>query len=169
MLPTAADLQAEDPIALLLACHARIRKVTAGVRALAELPDPRDPRAAPTAREAARYLRVGLPLHAADEDLSLAPRLRVRGLSAREAAALDRMEDEHEHIEDGVPVVVAALERFVADPDTQPALVGAAAWLEDVLLAHIEAEEDAVFPACVRLEPRDLAGILVELRERRHA
>ena len=51
----------------------------------------------PTARACLRYFRQALPLHAADESVSLMPRLLV--VAPQVAAPLERMHGEHSEIE----------------------------------------------------------------------
>lgn len=158
----------ESPLDLLLECHGRMRRVVGAVRALAELDDPLDPRAVPTAEQARDYLRVAVRLHAEDEDLSVAPRLLRLALDQATRDAIATMDDEHEQIVVGVPRVVLALEAFLVDPvGEQPGLVPAAEWLEQVLLPHLDAEEAGVFPACSRLSQDDQATIVREMRLRR--
>ncbi|MCK6502037.1 hemerythrin domain-containing protein [Myxococcota bacterium] len=168
-LPSAAV--ATDPVAWLLDCHGRIRKVVGGVRALAGAAAD-DPRAAQTAQDCARYLRIGLPLHALDEDASLRPLLlRGPGAGAVERA-LDRMSSEHERIEAGLPQALDTLEAaaagvLVAGPLVAGPLAELAGWLEGLLLEHIAHEEQHILPAASQLSPADLALLARQMRARR--
>jgi len=170
----------EDPVAWLLECHARIRRVCRATQAVAQA-DPADPRRAPTAQDAARYLRMSLLLHAEDEDLSLEPRLRAASRARAQGRAealtlgrsLDRMHQEHLQIEAGLPAVVQLLEAVAtggAAPSSLPSpgdCQAAADWLSGLLLPHVDHEEAQIFPAAVMLSPQDKAAIAAELRARR--
>lgn len=85
----------DDVVARLADCHARIRAHCAEARALAALaPERVDPRAVVSAHSLRAYFGVALPLHAQDEDRSIAPRL------GPEAAALTReLDAQHARIE----------------------------------------------------------------------
>lgn len=79
-----------------------------GARRLAELADPSDPRGPAGAATCALYFREGLPLHAIDEDASLAPRLRPIA-PPDVVVALDHMTDEHECIHAANDAMLALL------------------------------------------------------------
>src|SRR5690606_25886197 len=91
-LRTSSD---QSLLELLTACHERIRRFTAMAVALTEpSAQSRPPSEVTDAADGVRrYLAVALPLHAADEELSITPRLRARAPSL--APALDRMCQEH--------------------------------------------------------------------------
>src|SRR5947209_5155592 len=93
-----ARQQAPDVQILLLACHERIRHFLALAGQLCESAAP----AAEVAAAAAavhRYFTVALPLHALDEDESLAPRLLRLDLPAAVRAAIGPMTAQHGPIE----------------------------------------------------------------------
>ncbi len=155
-----------DPVAAFLACHARIRTFCDGLSRMAALSDLGDPRVPASAAQAHRYFSIALPLHAADEDRSLAPRLHAvapdcDGLMealARDHAQIDqcllRLNPMLEALSQGEIVPVEALREQV---DT----------LRGILLPHIEREERELFPRCVALSEADRHEILTELFARR--
>lgn len=158
-----------DLAALLLECHQRIRDFCALARRLADTPAP-DAVIADAARRVHRYFAEALPLHVADEDVSLEPRLR--GRSRALDAALDRMSREHRA---HAPLVarLCELTRALADDPARLAGLGAelsslAQELERQLLDHLEQEERAVIPAIAEQLDADLrARVAAELAARR--
>jgi hemerythrin-like domain-containing protein len=168
-LRTGAAPAARDVLDEMLGCHERIRRFTAMAGQLAAAP------AAEVAEAAAavlRYFSVALPLHAEDEDLSLAPRLLATAVPAELRAALEAMTREHEPIEATLRDL-APLWSDLAAGDPRPASLGAAldagaARLDELFTPHLEKEERIIFPAArARLSPADLAAIRDELRARR--
>src|SRR5262245_31350447 len=81
-----------DLVDLLLACHERIRRFTAMAARLAATSAP-DAEVRDVAGQIRRYFAESFPLHLADEDEQLAPRLA--GTSAEVDAALAQMTTEH--------------------------------------------------------------------------
>ena len=156
---------AETAIDLLMACHERMHRYVGGVEQLVDLPD--SERARTAAAQCARYFRAGLPLHGADEDESLAPRLRELGLTDDEEAALERMEAEHEELHRGLPGLIAALEARSAGRPVE--LASHAAWIGPLLRGHMELEERSLFPRIAELSADERAEIVHEIRGRRHA
>jgi hemerythrin-like domain-containing protein len=155
-----------DPVAALAACHERIRTYTAGLARMAALPSLDDPRVPPSAAQAHRYFAEGLPLHAQDEDLSLAPRLlavvpEARGLMedlAADHVIIDRW------LAELLPLL-AALSK--GEPADQEALRRASDGLARVLIPHIEREERELFELCARLGEADRRAFGEELAARR--
>src|SRR5512137_2777551 len=85
-----------DAVDLLLECHVRIRAFLGMARRLGEARGEAPAALADAARQVHRYFAEALPLHARDEEESLAPRLR--GLDPgldRELAAMAREHGEH--------------------------------------------------------------------------
>jgi hypothetical protein len=159
----------EEPLDLLLACHERIHRYLAGAEAVVAFPDWRDPRAITTAKGCARYFRDALPLHAQDEDLSVAPRLRQLDLGSETQAALRQMTQEHDAIHAGCAAVVDALEDIVAGGPRSDALETALAPFAALLRAHVDAEERLIFGHLERLSVEERRAIVGELRGRRRA
>ncbi len=161
----------ESLVELLMACHERIRRFSALAIALAESTTAsRAPAEIADGADAVRrYFEVALPLHAADEDLAITPRL------ARHAPALvpvlawmhaDHVA--HRPLLDAVIELCAALARTPAEqPAIAPRLAPAAAALAAALIAHVDEEERTILPAIASLPAAEQAAIVVELRARR--
>lgn len=157
-----------DPIASMLECHERIRRFTEGLGRLAALDDLTDPRAPTAASQCARYFREGLPLHAADEDQSLAPRLRAAGVTRAVTEALDRMTDDHRETDAGMIDLLPMLDAIaIGAPPPVARLREGHRWLAGVLLPHVEMEELVIFPACEALAPDVRENVAHEMRLRR--
>jgi hypothetical protein len=125
----------EDAVDLLLACHARIRHFLALALRAGD-----DAEAIAAVR---RYFTEALPLHIADEDELLAPRVHVGDMS-----------DEHR-------AHAALVARLAAGE------MAAAVELAPLLLAHLDAEERDVFPLVRALPASERAEILAGMRARR--
>lgn len=159
-----------EPAVLLLECHQRIRDFCSLARRLTD-PGIPDDVTAEAARRVHRYFTEALPLHAADEDETLEPRLR--GRSGELDAALDRMSREHQAHQ---PLVarLCELTRVLAAAPAELANVGTelssvALRLEEQLLDHIEHEERTIIPAIAEyLPPRTRESIVAQFAARRH-
>lgn len=157
-----------DPFAWFAACHDRIRRFVGGLERLAALDDLTDPRVPPAAEQAARYFREGLPRHGEDEDLSLAPRLRARGLSPAVDAELTRMTADHAEMDQGLPALLADLDALAAGRAVDHAgLRARVAWLRDLLLDHLAREEAVIFPAGEALGEAERREMVQEMDARR--
>lgn len=150
-------------------CHAKIRHFIGLARAAGE--------AAATAEEiadacaqAARYFAEALPLHVADEEESLLPRLRGREPALD--VALTTMHDEHvEHDRHDAGALLASLRALQSAPTDsvlRSELSVIARRCEASLTRHLEQEERIIFPAIERLlSVSEQDAILLELRARR--
>jgi iron-sulfur cluster repair protein YtfE (RIC family) len=157
-----------DPVDSLIACHQRIRSFLAlAARAADEGGAPGE--IADACQRIERYFRQAMPLHVADEEDSILPRLRGR------EAALDRaladMHEQHTAHEAALAAFTAAAAALAADPAevARRRLLGESGRaLEAELAPHLELEEAIIFTAMRRLlsgpELADLAG---EIRARR--
>ncbi len=160
----------EEPPAmgLLRACHVRIRShLQLAERVL-------DPSGTLEARkdagaQLARYFGIALPLHAQDEDLSLAPRVRALNLP-EVTAALSTMEAEHVEVERQLAGLVPAWRTLsetgaLADVDGTAAQTRAYAAL---MHGHLALEEASLFPAMrERFTQETWAEIHQEMKDRR--
>lgn len=158
----------DEVMALLVGCHERIRRFSALAVTLAEVEAPAADRAE-AAAAVVRYFTIALPLHARDEDESLAPRLRGRDGALDDA--LDRVAAEHAAHEPLLAAVVAACRAIAADPARHAALAATlrtdAAALEAAFAEHLALEESRVFPAIAALSAADRAALRAELTARR--
>jgi len=155
---------------LLLECHARIRHFISVARRLAAARGLPEAEVAEAAAGVRRYLAEALPLHAADEEESMAPRLRGRDPALDGALSVMR----REHQSHGMriePVVALCAELAAAPgrlPDLAPRLAEAAEQLERHFAPHLALEEETLFPALKRvLDPAGEARMVAEMRARR--
>lgn len=156
------------PLQLLMACHERIDRYLGGLAALADASDLSTSEAVITARDVARYLRLGLPLHGEDEDLSLAPRLRAALDDAALEQALDQLVFEHAAMMEGMPRLLALLDAVVARQEVdRSALRERQGWLDALLRGHVAFEEAEVFPVIDVLGRAEQEAIVREIRARR--
>lgn len=161
----------ESLVELLLACHARIRRFSALAVTLAEpaTADRAPAEIADGADAVRRYFEVALPLHAADEEVALAPRLVAHAPGL--APALARMRAEHALHQPLLATVIELCGALAQAPGEQPALAPrlapAAAALRAALLAHVDEEERTIIPVVATMPAADQAAIVAELRARR--
>ncbi|CAG0997474.1 hypothetical protein BURK1_02630 [Burkholderiales bacterium] len=157
----------DDPLAMLLACHVRIRKQLATLarleRHLPEHGHDEDARAA--ARAILRYFDSAAVQHHEDEEASLLPRLVARAADARPLA--DRLLREHGELaarwRSLRPLLsgIAAAQRSVLPPKLVHDIASA-------YRAHIEVEESELIPlARATLPAGEIAAIGREMAERR--
>lgn len=157
----------DDAIALLLGCHQRIRHFTRVAVDLSRWEAPPDQVQA-AARGVHRYYTQALPLHEADENDSIYPRLRAAAPPSELAAANQAMVDQHRGLDTRIAALIPQWEAVARDPlhaeNTGPeAAALLAAWND-----HLDLEERVIFPALRSwLSPEDLAAIRVEMVERR--
>ena len=159
------------PIEALLACHERIRKFSEMSAALART------QASPVAvkeaaRDIRRYFTEALPLHAADEAASLAPRLRASAASDDVKQALDVVKHQHPDIERMIGRLAPQWQALEADPSKLQAMAAQLGAATDRMVMlwtpHLLLEEMTIFPAArEHLKPEDLAAIRKEMIERR--
>lgn len=160
---------------LLLACHRRIRRFSGLALRLGE-PGPGGDGDNTARAEAAaavqHYFDVALPLHAADEDESLRPRLLAAGVSAPVERALAVMEAEHRQIDLLLTAAIPLWRELAQAPERhgvlRPALLRIAQPLDQLFLQHLQAEENIIFPILHQvLDAEALGQIRHELRQRR--
>jgi hypothetical protein len=158
-----------DALDEMLGCHERIRRFSRLAGALAAAP-------ASDVVEAAlavhRYFSLALPLHAADEDHSFAPRLVATDPPPDVRAALEEMIDEHIRIEAELAENVPLWSELGHHPDRQGRLAVAldegAARLIALFDLHLEKEERLLFPAARRsFTPEMIASLGEEMKARR--
>jgi iron-sulfur cluster repair protein YtfE (RIC family) len=149
---------------LLLECHARIRTFAALAVRLATAPASESELADAAAR-VHRYFTEALPLHVADEERSVAPRLRR--LAPDTALALDRMEREHRAHDSLLAILIPAWASLRSEPGAKTSLAADAAHLQSLLEEHLAAEERLVIPALARLPADELRALVDEIRARR--
>src|SRR3569832_2824179 len=97
--PLPSSPKSESAVDLLVACHDRIRNFTGMVQKLAHAEGAEADEIRTAASSAHRYFAVALPLHEADEEESMRPRMEAVG-RAEITAALDAMTHQHHGIDD---------------------------------------------------------------------
>lgn len=157
-------------VELLLECHERIRHFTSVARRLAAGRDLPEPQVAEAAAAVRRYFAEALPLHAADEEESMVPRLRGRDPALD--GALSVMRREHQAHAMRIEPVVALCAELAAVPaklaELAPRLAEAADLLERHFAPHLALEEETLFPALKRvLDAGGDARMVAEMRARR--
>jgi iron-sulfur cluster repair protein YtfE (RIC family) len=154
----------ETASGLLLDCHTRIRSFAELAVRLAE-DDAPDAELADAAARVHRYFTQALPLHVADEERSVAPRLRQ--IAPETVEALETMEREHRAHDELLARLVPAWEALRSDPRLRRETHADALRLRAELEAHLAAEERLIVPALARLPAEESRAIVTELRARR--
>lgn len=161
---------ADDLLGLLLSCHRRIRAFSTLAVTLATSADVAVEQRSETCERLVRYFSEALPLHARDEEESVAPRLRGRSPVLDEA--LRRMADEHRTHEAPLGVLLRGWTALRERPDDEAlrrSLLDASMDLRDAFEAHLRDEETLVFPHLAALSRAERDESVRELRARRSA
>lgn len=163
----------DNPLGLLTACHRRVEGFLADQAEVTE-------RLAGGAlsfidrtllENALQYFREAAPLHTADEEQSLFPRLRLRGDAALVAMA-EQLHAEHAVADPLHAAVNAAVAEWLAadhlDPARAAALLADLNGLQALYAAHIAREDGELLPAAKAcLLPADLQVMGREMAARR--
>jgi hemerythrin-like domain-containing protein len=160
----------EDIVSLLTACHDRIRFFIDLAVRLASATDASPDEIRDAAARVIRYFSESLPLHVADEEESIIPRLSGRNPSLD--ATLDTMHREHSEHEPHLHVLLDTCRALVDSPqrlvNLSETLRASASHLAHDFKAHLEAEERTVLPAIRSLLTiEEQEEIVSELRRRR--
>lgn len=159
----------EDLVDLLSECHARIRHFITVAQELARRDDVPAHQVTQACADVTRYFDEALPLHVADEEQSIAP--RIRGLSSEVGDALAAMSAQHEEHAVKLELLLRALSELGREPLSERAraeLAAVAEPLREELEAHLALEERVLFPAIRRLVPPATQKLIIdELRQRR--
>lgn len=166
-----------DVVDALLDCHRRIRHFTALAVALPDATAVPPAEIASAAAGVVRYFSEALPLHSADEDMSIAPRMLAvdqpsSGPPEPLRAALATMTRQHGEIELTLGSALPRWSAVAADPAClsthAAALRGLAARLSSQWDEHLGLEEATIFPAIRALLPPDEQEVIRrEMRARR--
>jgi len=161
----------EDAVDLLVGCHQRIRHFTAVAAKLAHAQGATSDEIRQAASGVYRYYSVSLPLHEADEESTLRPRLDPVA-DERVRHALLAMADQHMAIDELIERLLPLLRLLEQNPDTQAQVGGEMCSLtkalDDVFRAHLELEEQVIFPAIREVLPESArAEMLAEMQQRR--
>jgi hemerythrin-like domain-containing protein len=167
-----APKQSESALDLLLGCHQRIRHFTEMALRVAESSDSSPAEIAAAAAAVHRYYTVGLPLHEADEDQTVYPRLARLVPAGELAAANQAMFDQHRAIDSVIAALVPLWSQLIEAPesisDLRARLLALTAELAQLWHTHLALEEDVVFPALARhISESELATVAGEMKARR--
>jgi hypothetical protein len=169
MLSIGRHDESEEPGALILACHERIRGFVAAAGRLAATTPAAAADVATTAAAIARYFRVALPLHEADEDVTIAPRLAGAGPAV--IATLATVAREHAELAAPIAALIGIVDQLAAAPADRvrvgPALTLAVSTLAEIFARHLAREEAVLVPALAALPREVRAAIRGEMRARR--
>jgi len=158
-----------DAVDLLYECHGRIRRFLEMARSLAGGWDAATDLVRDTARQIRRYFAVALPLHIADEDELVIPRLRGRSEQVDEA--LDLMHLEHLHHAPLVERLIELCATLEREPEQLARLSSEldviSLLLHQAFEPHLEREETILFPALRTLPAKEREAIKAGMRARR--
>lgn len=155
-------------VALLSECHQRIRHFSHLACELARRSDAPPAEIEQAAASVMRYFSEALPLHVADEEESITPRLR--GRSDEVTRALTTMSQEHVEHGPQLAELLSALTELRQAPTSEQARLRLAAVAMPLQLdfeRHLALEESVLFPALHLLPAADQKQIVEELRARR--
>jgi iron-sulfur cluster repair protein YtfE (RIC family) len=157
---------------MLQGCHDRIRHFLQLSHTLADAVDAPQNDIAEAAASISRYFSEALPLHEADENQTLFPRLydaAPLGSPLREAAKT--MIEQHRMIDELVAellslcgVIQPLPERL---PDLAQRLRHVTSALDQAFASHLNMEETVIFPALHLFTPAQLEEITREMQQRR--
>lgn len=163
-----------DVLSMLEECHERIRTFSTLSMAVASADaDFPQARVRDAAERVARYFRLAMPLHVADEDQSLAPRLLAGPVPPEVSAALEEMTSQHESIDRLLEELLPKWDALVActapySTEQLQSLLPSTTALTNQLKTHLELEERVIFPfARKRLDAAGMEGLQREMRARR--
>jgi hemerythrin-like domain-containing protein len=152
----------DDPVAFLAAEHARQTVLLGHLERVVR--DPQARAAKELAAALLRWLTHELPVHIADEERSLYPRLAAFDTTG----VLDRLQDDHRRDQRLVSEVAAGLRRAAEGRVPGPRFAAAALEFAANHRAHLALEESAVTPlARHRLAPDAVASLAAEMAARR--
>lgn len=160
----------DDPLGMLKDCHRRIEHFLGILSVVAERAKGRSLSQEETAavEAALNYFCVGGQRHTADEEESLFPRL----IAAGGFSEIDRLE--HDHIEaNQIHAETEALYRSwisarSLEQDESRRLLAATARLRTLYQAHIQLEDNVLFPKAAQVLDKDAIGVIgQEFRARR--
>lgn len=161
--------RSEDAASMLLGCHQRIRHFTQVALRLAENPSDAPSERTSAAHAVLRYYTEALPLHEADENESLHPRLQAVLPKGVLAEANNTMVEQHAEIDALVATLIPAWRNLERNPAQQDAsLLPQTQRLQELWTSHLRLEEEQVIPAMQHYLPAAaLRTIEAEMRARR--
>ncbi len=169
--PLPSQPKSEDAVDLLIGCHQRIRHFTGVAIKLAHAQGAESEEVVQAASAAHRYYTVSLPLHEADEEESVRPRLGTLDNETLHHALL-AMTDQHQAIDDLLERLLPLLVMVRNNPQTIHAagteMCSVTQALDEMFRAHLQLEEEVIFPAIRSGLPEGVRGeMLQEMQNRR--
>lgn len=163
--------KSEDAVDLLIGCHQRIRHFTGVAIKLAHAQGAEPGEVVQAAAAAQRYYTVSLPLHEADEEETVRPRLNALDDDKLRHALL-AMTDQHQAIDDLLERLLPLLVMVQNNPQTIHAagteMCSITKTLDEMFRAHLQLEEEVIFPAIRSgLSEGDRGEMLREMQGRR--
>jgi len=169
--PIQVTAHIDDPIALLLACHEKVRRFVTLLGRLQAHMQMRgnDASAREAAQSVLRYFDVAAPLHHADEELDLVPALLTLPSPELHRHATEIMA-EHEALNGQWAAIRVLLQAIVAGADWPEASAAdspdTAAFAQHYL-AHAEAEERLLYPYAAQLSTTQRQAMAEAMSARR--
>ncbi len=158
-------------LALLVACHSRIRRFAALAHRIGTDPEATSSERIEACVAVERYFNEALPLHVQDEEESILPRLGGRSVAID--FALAAMTEQHALHDATLDTMLEACRALRAAPDdrrSRAVLTDAAEAAIQVFDEHLALEESIIFPAvAMYLSEGVRATVVDELRSRREA
>lgn len=168
---TSSPKKEENAVDMLTACHQRIRHFTALAKKIAECENTSPDQICDAAADVHRYFTLALPLHEADETLSVEPRLQNAVSGSEEARAAKEMLRQHLEINAVLRQLLPLWDALCREPEKSKEfssrLLSLTAEFETLWASHLKLEEEAVFPAINRLSQSERDDIVREIRDRR--
>jgi iron-sulfur cluster repair protein YtfE (RIC family) len=171
IIPRPSQQLPEDAVDLLIGCHQRIRHFTGVATKLAHAQGATADEIRQAAAGVYRYYSVSLSLHEADEEDTVRPRLDPVS-DDRVRHALLAMADQHQAIDELIERLLPLLRLVEQNPDRQSQVGGEMCSLtkalDEIFRAHLELEEEVIFPAIRELLSETArAEMLLEMQRRR--
>lgn len=164
-----------EAITRLMSCHQKIRHFTGIAVRLAHSQGASPADIVDASDGLFRYFSIALPLHEADENLSVHPRLRRTAPEGELAGpAADAMIDQHLAIDELVERLIPLWVLTRSNPEKLPEVAGEmcqiSARLREIFDVHLKLEEETIFPALQKyLTSQELGDIVREMQERRRS
>ena len=160
------------PLEMLQGCHVRIRHFMQLGRTLAETQGASPEEVAEAANDIFRYFTQALPLHEADENETLFPRVREAGpLGSPLRQAASAMVEQHHAIDELVAELLSLCGSLRRQPEGLPGLAQqlrhVSTALDRIFDSHLHMEETVIFPAIAQLPAEELAAMSREMQQRR--
>ncbi len=158
-----------DLVARLHECHDEIREFLALATQLGNATQPTEADVERVAAQIVRYFTFAFPLHLADENEELAPRLARRTRELDDALLV--MERDHDRQEHAIDALVHACSTLSHEParhaELARELLAATTRVTRLVEPHLVLEELVIFPALALLSLREIEEIQAAMRARR--